>query len=705
MKLILYRLKAVAATSLLCVFVSWSVPVSAQEAGAEKTPISATISGEAAPDKATTIQDPTIPVEDLKQLLKPLTLEELQNEAAGWLLLLKNKVQEISKTEIAIKRQRRAIEAKDEAGKLVEEAKTKLADAEKAVAAAQKNTPEYEAATKQVEAAREALKTAQTALEKAAEVAAALESDTSVKDALGEAQQEKEITEAEETLKKAKEARQEIPPDSLRYKEVTEKIDALEAAIKELEKAEENLKATAPDSPEYQEAKSQVDQAREVVKSAAKELTDTISVGGDSSASPDAETDVGAGTGSQYKEVDVENLQETGGQASGQQKLDNVTTEIEKEAEEDKQLKTQLTVNVTNLQAEQTAITDRFKTVLDEVDSKGGDTTGYRKYIQAISGVEVDLKEKQDLGVRLVSWLQSDEGGMRWGTNLAKFATVLIVTIIIAQVLGALLSVFLARFSGVSSLFREFIVVVVKRGGIVVGVLLALTALEVSLAPILAVLGGASFVLAFALQSNLGNFASGLMLMVNRPFDVGDEVKISGLWGYIKSINLASTTIQGFSGQIYTVPNNTVWGSVIENLTSQEIRGGLIRIKIPFGSDIKRTREILASISNGHPKVVKSGTSTWAYEDYYIALSWSFKTKTEDFWTVWDELHTQAQDILAAEGIKLAIPTRDIRLQNGSNGSNGGNGAQSPMPSSLLAKESLEMMVNASGDDETDSDG
>ncbi|HIK10030.1 MAG TPA: mechanosensitive ion channel [Oscillatoriaceae cyanobacterium M33_DOE_052] len=698
MKLILYRLKAVAATSLLCVFVSWSVPVSAQEAEAEKTPISATISGEAAPDKATTIQDPTIPVEDLKQLLKPLTLEELQNEAAAWLLLLKNKVQEISQTEIGIKRQRRAIEAKDEAGKLVKEAKTKLAEAEKAVAAAPKNTPEYEEATKQVEAARDALKTAQTALEKAAEVAAALETDTSVQDALGEAQQEKEITEAEETLKKAKEAREQIPPDSPRYQEVTAKIDALEVAIQDLEKAEENLKSTVPDSPEQKEAKSKVDQAREVVKSAAQELK-TISGGGDSSASPNAETDVAAGTGSAYQEVDVENLQDTGGgQAGGQQELNKVNKAIEKAAEEDKELKTQLTVNVTNLQAEQTAISDRFKTVLDEVDTKGGDTTGYRKYIQAISAVEVDLKDKQDLGVRLVSWAQSEEGGMRWGSNLAKFTTVLIATILLAQLLGVLLNATLAGFRGVSSLFRGFLVVTVKRGGIVVGVLLGLTALEVSLAPILAVVGGVSFVLAFALQSNLGNFASGLMLILNKPFDVGDEVKVSGLWGYIKAINLASTTIQGFSGQIYTVPNNTVWGSVIENLTSQEIRGGFIRIKIPFGTDIQRTREILASISNGHPKVVKSGTSVWAYEDYYIALSWSFKSKTEDFWTVWDELLSQAQDILATEGIKLAIPTRDIRIQNGSNG---GNGAQVLMSSSLPVKEPSEMMVNASGDDES----
>ncbi|MBW4492606.1 MAG: mechanosensitive ion channel [Oscillatoria princeps RMCB-10] len=700
MKLILYRLKAVAATSLLCVFVSWSVPVSAKEAGAEETPISATISGEAVPDKATTISDPTIPMEDLKQLLKPLTLEELQHEAAGWLLLLKNKVQKISDTEIAIKRQRRALEAKDEASKLVGEAKTKLAEAETALAAAPKNTPEYQAATKQFEEARDALKTAQTALKKAADVAAELEGDTSVRAALGEAEQEKEIAAAEETFKKAKKARQEIPADSLRYKEVTPKIDALEAAIKELEKAEENLKATVPKSPEYQKAKYQLDQVREAVKTAARELTDTMSGGGDSSALPGAESDVGAGADSAYDKVDVENLEPKGGQASGQQKLEKVTTEIEKAAEKDKGLKTQLTVNVTNLQAEQTAITDRLKTVLDEVDIKGGDTTGYRKYIQAISAVEVDLKDKEGMGVRLLSWLQSDEGGMRWGTNLGKFATVLIVTIIVAQLLGALLNAILPRFSGVSSLFREFIVVTVKRGGIVIGVLLALTALEVSVAPILAVVGGVSFVLAFALQSNLGNFASGLMLMVNKPFDVGDEVKVSGLWGYIKAINLASTTIEGWGGQIYTVPNNTVWGSIIENLTSNEIRGGSIMIKIPFGSDVQRAREILADVCKSNPGVVKSGTFVWSYEDYYTSIFWSFKTKNDDFWTVWDELHSVAQDRLAQAGIKLAIPTQDLRIQNSGNGA---NGAQSVMPS-VRTKESSEMMVNAPGDADFDPD-
>lgn len=82
------------------------------------------------------------------------------------------------------------------------------------------------------------------------------------------------------------------------------------------------------------------------------------------------------------------------------------------------------------------------------------------------------------------------------------------------------------RVDAVSELFRDFTVITIKRGVLVLGALLALASLGVSLGPVLALVGGASFVLAFALQSNLGNFASGLMLLVSKPFDVGDEVRV-----------------------------------------------------------------------------------------------------------------------------------------------------------------------------------
>ena len=144
----------------------------------------------------------------------------------------------------------------------------------------------------------------------------------------------------------------------------------------------------------------------------------------------------------------------------------------------------------------------------------------------------------------------------------------------------------LSRIPGVSSLLRQFAVMIVGRGVLIVGGLVALALLGVNLGPILALVGGASFVLAFALQSNLGNFASGLMILVTKPFDVGDEVKIGGTWAWVDSINLANTKLKGWYGEPIVLPNNTVWSSQISNLTANKTRRGGFGLYFAFDTDI-----------------------------------------------------------------------------------------------------------------------
>jgi small conductance mechanosensitive channel len=232
----------------------------------------------------------------------------------------------------------------------------------------------------------------------------------------------------------------------------------------------------------------------------------------------------------------------------------------------------------------------------------------------------------------------------------------------------------LLKLSKTSNLMRQFTVVVINRGGIVVGILLALTALEVSLAPVLAVVGGASFIFAFALQSNLGNFASGLMLMVYKPFDVGDEVKIGSLWGWVDSISLASTRIKGFGGQMFTVPNNTVWGDTIENLTTSDIRKVKFSLRISFDQDLKEIEQVLLDIFQSHPQILKDpAPSTFVFniEDYYISLIASGWAKTDEFWPVSADIIRTIQKRFEQEGINIAaIPAQTILLpESGENNS------------------------------------
>ncbi|MEM9808742.1 MAG: mechanosensitive ion channel family protein, partial [Cyanobacteria bacterium P01_D01_bin.56] len=212
----------------------------------------------------------------------------------------------------------------------------------------------------------------------------------------------------------------------------------------------------------------------------------------------------------------------------------------------------------------------------------------------------------------------------------------------------------------------DFAVMLVQRGVLVTGALLALASLGVSLGPVLALVGGASFVLAFALQSNLGNFASGLMLLVNKPFDVGDEVKVSGYWAYVDSISLASTKLKDFNGNIITLPNNTVWGSDIINYTHSDIRRVALTIHIKFTEDLEKVGAMWLKITASNSKVLESPAPSFfpwnSNYDYYISVGLKAWTKTDEYWNVYVELLKLLQKSLDELEIELAAPVQEIKF-------------------------------------------
>ncbi|MGK7895182.1 MAG: mechanosensitive ion channel family protein [Xenococcus sp. (in: cyanobacteria)] len=328
------------------------------------------------------------------------------------------------------------------------------------------------------------------------------------------------------------------------------------------------------------------------------------------------------------------------------------------------------TTTTSNLKAEEIALVARFNIVLDELDAKGGDSSSYRQYIDAISGLEKYITNSDGLGVQLVSWLTSEDGGISLAVDvaigLAKIGGILVITLIAAPRLGNLTDNLLGRVGGISTLFRGFIVTIVKRGVFVIGALIALAVLGVDLGPILALVGGASFVLAFALQSNLGNFASGLMLLINKPFDVGDEIKVAGYWAYVDSISLASTKIKDFGGSIITLPNNTVWGSDIINYTHSDIRKLGLAINIKFQQDLDKIYDMWMEITSAHPKVLDDPAPAWfpwnGHYDYFISVNLTAWSKTEDFWGVYLELLKELQKRIIDLNIELAAPQQEIKL-------------------------------------------
>ncbi|MCU0540629.1 MAG: mechanosensitive ion channel [Oscillatoriaceae cyanobacterium Prado104] len=629
------------------------------------------------PKAAVTTKEPDIPVEELRLLIKPFSLDELRDEAAGWQLLLKNKVKEISDAEIAIKRQNRSIDKQKEAATSLDEAQKALEEADKALKSAAPNSAEHKEATKKAEEAKEKLKKAQEGLKEATETKQELKQDNTLNEALKKAEKTGEVDLAKQTLDTAKQERDKIPPNSEAYTAATAKIDELDKAIKAYEDAEKAQKAIAdPKSPEYQEATKKIEETTAQVKKAREAISGAPAAGTDAAEKSAQKLDEAASSLEQTKIQAGGATPSPGAPVPGNtpgsldqkgQQLENTADKLEENAKDEAALKNQLVVNATNLQSGRTAIVDRLNVILEELDRKGGDSASSRKYIEAVTKAEIDVKDTEGLGVRLISWFKSEEGGLRWAGNIGKFVGIILASAIVSQVLGLAIGKLL-QFSKTSKLLRQFIVILINRGGIVVGVLLALTALEVSLAPVLAVVGGASFVIAFALQSNIGNFASGLMLLVYKPFDVGDEVDLGGVYGWVDSITLANTKIKTLAVDMITVPNNTVWGGKIINYSHAQIRRIQMEIRINFGVDIVEVRKILVDVTKSHPEVLTAPDPVmvlmFGFGDYYTRLMLFAWTKTPIYWKTRGELGVMINERLKKEGIDLAIPMQDIRVQS-----------------------------------------
>lgn len=117
--------------------------------------------------------------------------------------------------------------------------------------------------------------------------------------------------------------------------------------------------------------------------------------------------------------------------------------------------------------------------------------------------------------------------------------------------------------------------------------------------------GIAGVIIGFALQDTLSNFAAGMMLLIYRPFDVGDFVHAGGVDGKVSHMSLVNTTIRTFDNQIIIVPNSKIWGDVIKNVTHERIRRVDMVFGIGYSDDLLKAEAVLTDIVKSHPAVLK----------------------------------------------------------------------------------------------------
>lgn len=318
-------------------------------------------------------------------------------------------------------------------------------------------------------------------------------------------------------------------------------------------------------------------------------------------------------------------------------------------------------------QEEQSKLLSRFRLVLDEWERKGGDTKKFREYASAVSGLEFDLYNLQATFLVLKNWMLSAQGGLRWLGHLSMFGVILVVTWMLSRLTSRLAGDALSRFEGASSLLRTFLVNFVRQAVLVLGFVVSLSALGINTSPVLALIGGAAFVIGLALQGTLSNFAQGLLILAYRPFDVGDVIDAGGVSGIVDSMNMLSTTIRTFDNKMMIVPNGKIGGDTITNSTASHTRRIDMTFGIGYEDDTKKAQEILEKILQNHPLVLKDPAPLIRMNALgdsailFIARPWA---KTENYMTVFWEVTAAVKQEFDTAGISFPYPQQDVHLHH-----------------------------------------
>lgn len=196
-------------------------------------------------------------------------------------------------------------------------------------------------------------------------------------------------------------------------------------------------------------------------------------------------------------------------------------------------------------------------------------------------------------------------------------------------------------------------------------VIAALDELGVETTSLVAILGAAGLAVGLALKDSLGNFAAGVMLIMFRPFKVGDYVEAGGAAGSIKEIRIFATIMNTPDNKIITVPNGAIMGGNIVNYSEMPTRRVDMVVGVGYGSDLSRVKTVLQSILEADERILKDPAPVIAVSelaDSSINLLVRPWVNSADYWAVkWDTTET-VKKRFDEEGIEIPFPQMDVHL-------------------------------------------
>lgn len=176
-----------------------------------------------------------------------------------------------------------------------------------------------------------------------------------------------------------------------------------------------------------------------------------------------------------------------------------------------------------------------------------------------------------------------------------------------------------------------------------------------------AIIAAAGLAVGLALQGSLGNFAGGVLIMIFKPFKIGDLIEAQGELGTVKEIEIFTTKLTGLSNREIIIPNGALSNGNIINYTTEGTRRVDLVIGVDYGSDIKKTKEVLMNVLTSNPKVIETpapSVNLMELADSSINFAVRPWCKSEDYWAVYFGATEEIKEALDAAGIEIPYPHR-----------------------------------------------
>lgn len=224
---------------------------------------------------------------------------------------------------------------------------------------------------------------------------------------------------------------------------------------------------------------------------------------------------------------------------------------------------------------------------------------------------------------------------------------------------------FAANSSKIDNTLAPIFKKIVRIAIMVITMLAVLARFGVETTSVIAVLGAATLAIGLALQGTLSNVASGVMLLIFRPFGIGDAISVSGVSGSVIEIGLFTTTFRTFDGLAVMAPNSKIWGNEITNFSRNDTRRLDINVGIDYSDDMDKAIEVLKQMLDNDERVLQDPAPQVMVSDLgdssvdLIVRAWILR---DNFWAAKWDLTKRTKETLDHNGITIPFPQRDVHL-------------------------------------------